>query len=59
MLKADIRKKFSKVRLGYNTKEMKSFSQSISDAFFSEIDLTGVKNVHAFLPMISKNGRRE
>ncbi|NQY67815.1 MAG: 5-formyltetrahydrofolate cyclo-ligase [Flavobacteriales bacterium] len=55
MLKADIRKKFSKVRLGYNTKEMKSFSQSISDAFFSEIDLTGVKNVHAFLPMISKN----
>ena len=55
MLKADIRRQFSKLRLRFNASEMAEFSDAISQSFFENVDLREVNNVHAFIPMLSRN----
>ena len=54
MTKQEIRNQYVKLREGIQDSEYNYLSQNISNTFFSTIDLSAVKTLHIFLPIISK-----
>ena len=55
MTKPELRKIYLQKRLALTDQECEALSQQICDKFFSSIDLTHIKVIHTFLPIIKKN----
>lgn len=54
MTKQQIRNHYLKLRQSLNDSEFNRLNQDLSNTFFSTIDLSTVKTLHLFLPIISK-----
>lgn len=54
MTKGEIRKHYLSLRQGLTDSEYQQRSQKLCDTFFSSVDLSDVKVIHVFLPIISK-----
>lgn len=55
MTKQEIRSNYLKLRLALSTNDCAIFSKKLCDLFFSDLDLSHIKTLHTFLPIISKN----
>ncbi len=54
MTKVEIRSEYLKLRLNLSIEKYESLNQNLSDNFFSKVDLSSVKTLHTFLPIIAK-----
>lgn len=52
MTKAELRKEFLEKRKSLTPSELAECSAAIADRFFSMVDLSGVKVLHSFLPIV-------
>ena len=55
MKKSELRKLYLSKRKAISVEEMAIKSQQITDLFFQNFDLSKVKNLHVFLPIIKRN----
>jgi 5-formyltetrahydrofolate cyclo-ligase len=53
--KQEIRSNYLKSRLALSPDDCAIFSKKLCDLFFSDLDLSHIKTLHTFLPIISKN----
>lgn len=54
MTKKEIRSEYLKLRLNLSIEKYKNLNQNLCDHFFSKADLSSVKTIHTFLPIITK-----
>ncbi len=54
MTKKEIRSEYLNLRLNLTVEKYESLNQNLCDNFFSKVDLSSVKTLHTFLPIITK-----
>jgi len=55
MTKQELRTEYLKLRLALSQEEHLLLSKKIVERFFSSVDLSNIKTIHTFLPIVSKN----